>query len=152
MDLKAARELEAQQIMEFGLSKSPRERCDICARNKPEDLLSDGICSLCQIQIALAQSGKIDYLYNDLVPRDRRAIRHIILEFVQSGLCAICGIEDTNWCLDHDHRTGKVRGVLCTGCNILLGQIENRGYTGKHIKFRLYLSGYNSERASNEAA
>jgi hypothetical protein len=28
-------------------------------------------------------------------------------------------------CLDHDHSTGAVRGVLHNGCNALLGKLEN---------------------------
>lgn len=30
--------------------------------------------------------------------------------------------------LDHDHKHGHIRGVLCRGCNALLGHIENNRY------------------------
>lgn len=42
---------------------------------------------------------------------------------VQSWKCGICTnpINLTNGHLDHDHRTGKVRGVLCQACNKGLG-------------------------------
>lgn len=43
----------------------------------------------------------------------------------QGGLCGICKINpatDT----DHDHTTGKVRGLLCNPCNLILGKIEKR--------------------------
>jgi hypothetical protein len=48
----------------------------------------------------------------------------------QEGCCAIClrhqsELEGT-LCVDHCHRTGEVRGLLCNGCNLLLGRFENK--------------------------
>lgn len=39
----------------------------------------------------------------------------------QGGLCAICRV---GWAthIDHDHKTGRVRGVLCQPCNHGLGR------------------------------
>jgi hypothetical protein len=34
----------------------------------------------------------------------------------QGGLCAVCGMA-TELVVDHDHDTGKVRGLLCRPCN-----------------------------------
>ncbi|MEV4482794.1 endonuclease VII domain-containing protein [Micromonospora coxensis] len=42
----------------------------------------------------------------------------------QGGVCAICGGEDPQH-LDHDHRTGWVRGILCFNCNGGLGQFRD---------------------------
>jgi len=47
----------------------------------------------------------------------------------QGNLCAICGRPQRRanrpLCIDHDHKTGKVRGLLCDFCNQLLGFLEN---------------------------
>jgi len=43
----------------------------------------------------------------------------------QSNSCAICGISQSEcdylFHVDHDHKTGKVRGLLCRQCNYGLG-------------------------------
>lgn len=38
----------------------------------------------------------------------------------QSNVCAICG-SDSILCVDHDHHTGVIRGLLCYKCNTSLG-------------------------------
>jgi hypothetical protein len=44
----------------------------------------------------------------------------------QGGCCAICGSTDPSpwdwFCIDHDHETGRVRGLLCLACNVCIGQ------------------------------
>lgn len=34
----------------------------------------------------------------------------------QGGHCALCPSKN-RLCVDHDHKTGRIRGVLCTVCN-----------------------------------
>ena len=52
----------------------------------------------------------------------------------QGGKCALCDFEVSDIpgdkkkkaCLDHDHQTRKIRGVLCIGCNVKLAVVEIR--------------------------
>ncbi len=46
---------------------------------------------------------------------------------LQNGRCAICGTEiNQKTCrIDHDHTTGKVRGLLCTSCNTGIGLFKD---------------------------
>lgn len=46
----------------------------------------------------------------------------------QNGVCAICfGICKTgrDLAVDHDHKTGKIRGLLCHNCNNILGSAND---------------------------
>ena len=44
----------------------------------------------------------------------------------QNGGCAICGkIFDRALDIDHCHRTGKIRGLLCNNCNQAVGRFQD---------------------------
>jgi len=57
--------------------------------------------------------------------------REILLE-KQGGGCAICGVKKAiqtsgkfgEFSVDHNHTTGKIRGLLCPGCNVGLGYFK----------------------------
>lgn len=45
----------------------------------------------------------------------------------QGGACASCGqgfVNSASTHVDHNHETGKVRGILCAGCNLALGLLR----------------------------
>jgi hypothetical protein len=48
----------------------------------------------------------------------------LALLYQQRGLCAICRVAPAVH-VDHDHATGKVRGMLCFRCNAALGQFDD---------------------------
>ena len=49
----------------------------------------------------------------------------------QGEVCAICGeanLDGKRLYVDHNHETGKVRGLLCLKCNNRLGVLENKDW------------------------
>lgn len=58
----------------------------------------------------------------------------------QNNKCAICDIDNNNLnrslVIDHCHKTGKIRGLLCGRCNLMLGNIkDNKNILKKMIKY-----------------
>lgn len=52
----------------------------------------------------------------------------------QNGVCLICGnsqpqLENKKYnsllCVDHNHKTGKIRGLLCRNCNAAIGLLKD---------------------------
>ena len=113
------------------------------------------ICSICGIEKPISKFNK--YGYKDSLRSDCRECRHIhhydqsktkdntlkrkygisldeyyqMLE-AQDNKCAICPTNITDLGsahVDHDHETGKVRGLLCDCCNIGLGHFRDNSNT-----------------------
>lgn len=59
-------------------------------------------------------------------------------ELMHGASCGICGKLD-DLCIDHDHNTGEIRGVLCRQCNQGIGLLGD-SYEGL-IKAMEYLHG-----------
>ena len=63
----------------------------------------------------------------------------------QGFKCAICGRTIGNVLnVDHDHVTGRIRGLLCRYCNVLVDIIETKSTLLE--KVRAYISSRQSER------
>lgn len=46
----------------------------------------------------------------------------------QGGTCAVCGGGpgyNRDYNIDHCHKTGRVRGILCISCNVILGHAKD---------------------------
>jgi hypothetical protein len=67
----------------------------------------------------------------------------------QGGRCAICktdqptghGAKNGRFSVDHDHATGEVRGLLCSGCNTALGGFKDNVDVMKNAIH--YIQGHN---------
>ena len=66
----------------------------------------------------------------------------------QQGCCAVCGrhrsLFGQHLDVDHNHKTGKIRGLLCNGCNRYVGRVEKnlQWKTKKAILVKVYLDLY----------
>ena len=53
-------------------------------------------------------------------------LEHLLLD--QGGVCAICKTDKfgkNGPCVDHEHKTGKVRGILCSKCNSAVAFLDD---------------------------
>lgn len=66
--------------------------------------------------------------YDKLTQTQRKSARTQLF-IKQDGRCAICDRPETEFrsklCLDHCHKTGHIRGLLCNKCNWMLGLAED---------------------------
>lgn len=87
-------------------------------RSKQDGLHS--ICKLCK--------RKYDCLnFADTIIKKRYGLsteNYYKLFDLQNNKCAICKLEKKLH-IDHCHKTGKVRGLLCFGCNAAIGQFND---------------------------
>jgi hypothetical protein len=55
----------------------------------------------------------------------------------QGHKCDICKAKSIRRAMniDHNHTTGKVRGLLCDKCNLMLGIVEKKDFLDKALKY-----------------
>jgi hypothetical protein len=95
------------------------------------------VCSKCNVEkppssfcVSLRENDGLGYVCKECV-RNEDLIREYGVDLVwykntiiEQGGCAICGKGENGGRrlhVDHDHTTGKTRGVLCFRCNSMLG-------------------------------
>ncbi len=70
-----------------------------------------------------------------------------LMYVIQDGRCAMCGRQDNydrqHFDIDHDHYSGKARGLLCNKCNRLVGLGENMCLVNENLlkQVEKYLTG-----------
>jgi hypothetical protein len=102
-------------------------RCRWCRREESPEIqfFSYNICTEChtkpndelrniaKLRFALKKYGMSIEQYNDMIKS-------------QNGCCKICmKPSDRRLAVDHNHATGKVRGLLCVNCNLGLGNFQD---------------------------
>jgi Recombination endonuclease VII len=63
--------------------------------------------------------------YNLKYHYDLNEVQYNSLLEKQNGKCAICKEVKKNFCVDHSHITGIVRGLLCVNCNTAIGMLKD---------------------------
>jgi hypothetical protein len=90
--------------------------CNKCNKQKPLDnfpkhpgvkIGRSAICKPCKVESAQTR------LYNLTTAQALKITKN----------CHLCNrlLKNKKVCIDHDHQTGLVRGILCSSCNISLG-------------------------------
>ena len=74
-------------------------------------------------QSAIALRSRLKYKYGLSLDQYNQML-------TEQGGCAICGTTEPGgkygrFHVDHDHKTGEVRGLLCNGCNVGLGHFRD---------------------------
>ncbi len=124
-----------------GLVDIPAEkRCSYCTATKPADAFPrsvnarDGLYGHCrECCSSLGRERTERYKADDLGGWQKRradAVRkyrhgitgdeYALLAEAQEFCCAICA-QPEELCVDHDHKTGEIRGLLCKKCNSGIG-------------------------------
>lgn len=81
----------------------------------------------------LSEGGRRWYLNRNMRRYGSTAEQYLALLEKQDGVCAICHQEETTKTkhgytrplhIDHDHQSGKIRGLLCMQCNSAIGMLK----------------------------
>ena len=134
-------------------------KCTTCKKNKSEASFSifrnkrNKTCKECRTKNNLWYSedrndrrtkAKTYYLKNKSRVAEYRSILRLDRKYsltkeaykemlLRQKDCPICGISFTKVkaCVDHSHKTGNVRGLLCRICNLRLQVIEDKNFISK---------------------
>jgi hypothetical protein len=119
--------------------------CTKCGKNKDADSFYNYIRSKSGKTSACKECMKVPYNPEKSLWSNRKCrygiskIDFYVMKLNQFGLCSICCEKlptDNKTHVDHCHKTGAVRGLLCPRCNKVIGYIESKpGVMGNIIDY-----------------
>ena len=129
------------------------KKCSVCKKEKSmaefakDKTTKSGLATLCRQCKAARQRDWVKRNPKVALDTDMRCKygvssddKHRLIQ-EQNNRCKGCGGEFSgprDSCLDHCHKTGVVRGVLCRSCNTLLGRIEANA--SRHAALMQYIA------------
>lgn len=122
---KRTRELSAERKDDPAYIQKRRERDRIWYRNNPEKVKAK------RRRLYTTERGR---KWNRKCVYGLSEAGYAAMLSNQSGKCAICGSSGKRLVIDHDHRTEKIRGLLCYKCNTLAGLWENVVEVSERLK------------------
>ena len=112
-------------VPRFVIFRSIVSKCVHC--DEPIDR-TDGFCASCiekSKKVWWPRDKEIRARYSRKSKYGLSPAEYLKLMEEQKGACAICkkkpGKAERSLCVDHDHRTDAIRGLLCHSCNFMIG-------------------------------
>ena len=115
---------KTKDINEFGKSKNTKDKytyqCKEC-----QNIYQRQRNEIHPLDKEYASNYRLKRTYGITLEDKNRMVRE------QDNKCAICGIQSDSLAVDHNHNTGKIRELLCNGCNSGLGHFRENTITLK---------------------
>lgn len=138
-----------RQKLNYSGPKVAGKLCGLCKRVKfavffaANKRRSDGLDCYCvdcradsNARADIKRSGKREVEYSFLKRYNLTLEQYRAILQSQDGKCAICQSDTgVKFIVDHCHKTGKVRGILCRTCNTMLAGIETPGFIERSLAY-----------------
>lgn len=109
--------IEESRQSSLQYKKEYREKNKEYLLQKQKEYSSSEVGKICKRKASWKKNG-INITYD----------KYLEIACLQTFLCAVCGVHQDNLekslCVDHDHDNGKIRGLLCSNCNIAIGFLK----------------------------
>lgn len=107
-------------------------KCSKCHKSLPEVKFNKAnttrgyqyVCKSCHVRTYREYRKKFADRYTKARALQRYGLKPEEFEALrkrQKGKCGVCKCKPKRMCVDHDHKTGKIRGLLCHKCNSAIG-------------------------------
>lgn len=121
---------EVKPIIEFHKDKTRKDghkyRCKTCWHKECLKWQHKNPKRYAEIRKRSYQKHRINRVLKDRCYQAGITVKEYLELFrTHNGKCDICGVShlelNQSLCIDHNHGTGKIRGLLCKTCNSILG-------------------------------